>query len=252
MFELLSDPAVWASLASLTLMEIVLGIDNIVFISVLIGGLPENQANQARRIGLALALLFRIAFLLILTWMIGLTEPLFVAFGQDFSWRDIILMTGGGFLIYKATSEIHGTIEHDEEDQNGKKAQAVFLVIVSQIVVLDAVFSVDSIVTAIGMAQHVEVMIAAVIIAMGVMYVASGPIARFVEQHPTTKMLALAFLILIGVTLVADGLGFHIPKGYIYSAMAFSILVEGFNIFASSRRKQRKAEAKAAAQKEEE
>ncbi|HHG89662.1 MAG TPA: TerC family protein [Devosia sp.] len=251
MAELLSDPAVWASLASLTLMEIVLGIDNVVFISVLIGGLPERQATQARRVGLALALVFRIAFLLILTWMIGLTEPVFVALGHAFSWRDLILIAGGAFLIFKATSEIHGVIEEDEKERSAKKVQAAFLVIVSQIVVLDAVFSVDSIVTAIGMAQHVEVMIAAVIIAMGVMYVASGPISRFVEAHPTTKMLALAFLILIGVTLVADGLGFHIPKGYIYSAMAFSIMVAGFNIFASAKRKQRKSEARAAARKEE-
>ncbi len=251
MLVLLSDPAAWASLASLTLMEIVLGIDNVVFISVLIGGLPRAQAIQARRAGLALALVFRIALLLILTWVIGLTEPVFSALGHDFSWRDLIMITGGGFLIFKATSEIHGVIEEDDVIKSVKQAQAAFMVIVSQIIVLDAVFSVDSIVTAIGMAQHVEVMIAAVIIAMGVMYVASGPIARFIEAHPTTKMLALAFLILIGVTLVADGLGFHIPKGYIYSAMAFSILVEGFNIFASTKRKQRKSEAKAAARKEE-
>ncbi len=251
MLVLLSDPAVWASLASLTLMEIVLGIDNVVFISVLIGGLPRKQATKARRAGLALALVFRIALLLILTWVIGLTEPVFSALGHDFSWRDLIMIAGGGFLIFKATSEIHGVIEEDDEIKSVEQAQAAFMVIVSQIIVLDAVFSVDSIVTAIGMAQHVEVMIAAVIIAMGVMYVASGPIARFIEAHPTTKMLALAFLILIGVTLVADGLGFHIPKGYIYSAMAFSILVEGFNIFASAKRKQRKREAKAAARKEE-
>lgn len=240
MIELLIDPTVWVSLATLTVMEIVLGIDNIVFLSVLVAGLPKQAADRARKLGLALALVFRILLLLVISWIIGLTRPLFEVFGQGFSWRDLILMAGGLFLIYKATHEIHGEIEDPEMTKPADMADAAFTAVVFQIVLVDAVFSIDSIVTAIGMAQHVEVMIAAVIIAMGIMYVASGPIAGFVHRHPTTKMLALAFLILIGVTLLADGLGFHVPKGYIYSAMAFSVVVEGFNILASNRRKMRK------------
>lgn len=238
--ELLFDPTVWVSFASLTVMEIVLGIDNIVFISVLVAGLPKEAADRARKIGLILALVFRILLLLVIAWVIGLTAPLFTLFEHEFSWRDLILLAGGLFLIYKATHEIHGEIEDPEMTKPANMADAVFTAVVVQIVIVDAVFSIDSIVTAIGMAQHIEVMIAAVIVAMAVMYAASGPIADFVHKHPTTKMLALAFLILIGVTLVADGLGFHVPKGYIYSAMAFSVLVEAFNIVASGRRKARK------------
>jgi len=241
MFEILSDPAVWASLATLTLMEIVLGIDNIVFISVLVEKLPAKAARQARQLGLALALVFRILLLLVLTWIIGLSQPLFEAFGHAFSWRDIILIVGGLFLIYKATYELHHTIEEPHEEALHNKTEAAFGAIIMQIIFIDAVFSVDSIVTAIGMANHVEVMITAVIIAMIVMYIASGTIADFIARHPTTKLLALAFLLLIGVTLVADGLGFHIPKGYIYSAMAFAVLVEAINILAQSRRKARRA-----------
>lgn len=238
--ELLFDPAVWMGFASLTVMEIVLGIDNIVFLSVLVAGLPKQKADSARRLGLALALVFRVILLLVIAWVIGLTEPVFSLFGNEFSWRDLILLAGGLFLIYKATHEIHGEIEDPDMNKPLNMANAAFTAVVFQIVIVDAVFSIDSIVTAIGMAQHVEVMVAAVIVAMGVMYAASGPIADFVHKHPTTKMLALAFLILIGVTLVADGLGFHVPKAYIYSAMAFSVLVEVFNITASSRRKARR------------
>lgn len=238
--DLLFDPAVWVSFASLTVMEIILGIDNIVFLSVLVSGLPKPAADRARQIGLALALIFRILLLLVISWVIGLTEPVFTLFEHGFSWRDLILLAGGLFLIYKATHEIHGEIEDPEMNKPADMADAAFTAVVLQIVVIDAVFSIDSIVTAIGMAQHVEVMIAAVIFAMAIMYFASGPIADFVHKHPTTKMLALAFLILIGVTLVADGLGFHVPKGYIYSAMAFSVLVEAFNILATGRRKARK------------
>ncbi len=236
MFDILADPAVWASLATLTLMEIVLGIDNVVFISVLVSKLPPESADKARKLGLALALVFRILLLSILAWIIGLSEPLFEAFGHAFSWRDIILIAGGGFLIYKATYEIHHSIEEPHEAKLQKRAGATFGAIIMQIVMIDMVFSVDSIVTAIGMAEHVQIMVAAVIIAIGVMYVASGSIAAFIARHPTTKMLALAFLLLIGVTLVADGLGFHISKGYIYSAMAFSVLVEAINIIAKNRR----------------
>lgn len=241
MLELLSDPQVWAAFATLTVMEIVLGIDNIVFISVLVSRLPKEQADKARRLGLALALIFRIALLLVISWIIALDNPLFTAFGHAFSWKDLILIAGGGFLLYKATHEMHAAIEGPHEDTLGDKATAAFGAIIVQIIIIDMVFSVDSIITAVGMADHVEVMIAAVIVAVGVMFVASGPIAGFVSAHPTTKMLALAFLLLIGVSLVAEGLGFHIPKGYIYSAMAFSVLVEAVNIIASARKRKRLA-----------
>ncbi|NVK36265.1 MAG: TerC family protein [Rhodobacteraceae bacterium] len=230
MIDLLSSPQVWASLVTLTIMEIVLGIDNIVFISVVVSRLPKNIADRARKIGLALALIFRILLLFLLSWIIGLTAPIAEFAGQSLSWRDAILLAGGLFLLVKATHEIHKGIEGDEEDEGMGGAVNSFAAVIAQIVVIDLVFSVDSIITAIGMAEHVEVMIAAVIIAMAVMYVASGPVADFIKRHPTTKMLALAFLLLIGVSLIADGLGFHIPRGYIYFAMAFSAGVEMINI----------------------
>lgn len=241
--ELLTDPAVWAAFLTLTVMEIVLGIDNIVFISVLVSRLPKEQADKARRLGLTLALVFRIALLLVIAWIIALDSDVFELFGIGFSWKDIILMAGGGFLIYKATHEMHAAIEDPHEAEMAGKATAAFAAVIGQIIVIDMVFSIDSIVTAVGMADHVEVMIAAVIVAVGIMFVASGPVADFVSKHPTTKMLALAFLLLIGVSLVADGLGFHIPKGYIYSAMAFSVLVEAINIIASERRRRGRGEA---------
>ncbi|NRG18819.1 TerC family protein [Rhizobiales bacterium] len=236
MFTWLTDPAIWASLLTLTVMEIVLGIDNIVFISVIVGRLEEKAAKRARQVGLALALIFRIILLSMLAFLIGLTEPVFTAFGEPFSWRDIILLAGGIFLLVKGTHEIHKGIEGDEESVADKAAKG-FMAVIAQIIVIDMVFSVDSIVTAIGMAEHIGVMVAAVTIAMAVMYVASGPIAEFIQRHPTTKMLALAFLLLIGVALVADGLGFHIPRGYIYFAMAFSAGVEMINITARGNRK---------------
>lgn len=236
MLELLADPNVWVAFATLTVMEIVLGIDNIVFISVLVSRLPREQADTARRLGLALALVFRIALLLVISWIIGLTQPAISAFGLELSWKDLILIVGGAFLIYKATHEMHAEIEEPHEPVLAKQARAGFAAIIAQIIVIDMVFSVDSIVTAVGMADHVEVMIAAVIVAVAVMFVASGPVARFVSQHPTTKMLALAFLLLIGMSLVAEGLGLHIPKGYIYSAMGFSVLVEAVNIIMKQRR----------------
>lgn len=236
------EPGNWAALVTLTAMEIVLGIDNVVFVSVMVSRLPSEIADKARKVGLALALVFRIVLLLILSWIIGLSEPVIKGFGVALSWRDIILIAGGAFLIYKATHEIHDNIEEPDEDAHEKGAvDMAFSAIVLQIVAIDAVFSIDSIVTAIGMAQHVEIMIAAVIIAMAGMYFASGTIAGFIARHPTTKMLALAFLLMIGITLVADGLGFHIPKGYIYSAMAFSVVVESFNILAKARRDKKKA-----------
>lgn len=241
MLDLLYDPNVWAAFLTLTAMEIVLGIDNIVFISVLVSRLPKEQADRARRLGLALALVFRILLLLVISWIIGLTQPAFDIAGFAPSWKDLILIVGGGFLIYKATHEMHAEIEepHEESDSLKKTASMAFAAIISQIIVIDLVFSIDSIVTAVGMADHVEVMIAAVIVAVGVMFIASGPVADFVAKHPTTKMLALAFLLLIGTSLVADGLGFHIPKGYIYSAMAFSVLVEAVNIIAKERKQRR-------------
>lgn len=241
MFELLSDPTVWVAFATLTVMEIVLGIDNIVFISVLVSRLPKEQADRARRLGLALALIFRIALLLVLSWIIALDTDVINIFGQGLSWKDIILIAGGGFLIYKATHEMHAEIEEPHEPGLADAAKAAFSAIIVQIIIIDMVFSIDSIITAVGMAQHVEVMIAAVIVAVALMFVASGPIANFVAKHPTTKMLALAFLLLIGVSLVADGLGFHIEKGYIYAAMGFSVLVEAINILSKQRRLARKA-----------
>jgi predicted tellurium resistance membrane protein TerC len=236
MFELLSDPNTWVAFATLTVMEIVLGIDNIVFISVLVSRLPKEQADRARKLGLALALIFRILLLLVISWIISLTQPAISAFGFDLSWKDLILIAGGAFLVYKATHEMHNEIEEPQEASMARQATGVFAAIIGQIIVIDLVFSIDSIVTAVGMADRVEVMIAAVIVAVGVMFIASGPVAKFIADHPTTKMLALAFLLLIGVTLVADGLGFHIPKGYIYSAMAFSVLVESINIIAKQRK----------------
>ena len=228
--EWISDPQIWASLVTLTVMEIVLGIDNIVFISVLVSRLPQMEADRARKIGLRLALIMRILLLLVISWIIGLTTPLFTLFGEVFSWRDIILLAGGAFLLVKGTLEIHAGIEGEEHGHGDKAAPPSFWSVIVQILIIDLVFSIDSIVTAVGMAQHVEVMIAAVVISIAIMFVASGPVAAFIKEHPTTKMLALSFLLLIGVALIADGLGFHIPRGYIYFAMAFSALVEMFNI----------------------
>ncbi len=242
MLELLADPNVWIAFGTLTIMEIVLGIDNIVFISVLVSRLPREQAEFARKLGIGLALVFRIMLLFLISWIVQLQDPVFEAFGHGFSWKDIILISGGAFLIYKATHEMHAAIEDDHEVGVADAAKATLQAILLQIVVIDMVFSIDSIITAVGMvpADQVFVMVAAVLVAVGVMFVASGPIAKFVADHPTTKMLALAFLLLIGVTLVADGLGFHIPKGYIYSAMAFSVLVEVINVLAKRRKARKK------------
>jgi predicted tellurium resistance membrane protein TerC len=233
----ITDPQIWASLVTLTIMEIVLGIDNIVFISVIVSRLPAKMAHRARQIGLSLALVFRIVLLSVLSWIVGLTTPLFTIADHTFSWRDVILVAGGLFLLFKATHEIHHDIEGEEEDSGTGNVQKSFAAVIAQIIVIDLVFSVDSIITAIGMAQHIEVMVAAVVISMIVMYIASGPVAAFIKEHPTTKMLALSFLLLIGVALIADGLGFHIPRGYIYFAMAFSAGVEIINVIAKQNRK---------------
>ncbi|RMF08803.1 MAG: TerC family protein [Alphaproteobacteria bacterium] len=240
MMQWLYDPAIWASFVTLTVMEVVLGIDNIVFISVIVSRLRNTVRKRARQVGLGLALIFRIALLFAITWIIGLTEPLFELLGQSVSWRDIILIAGGLFLLFKATREIHKGIEGEAEDEGTPSAGEALFGVIVQIALLDLVFSIDSIVTAIGIADHVEVMIAAVVISMFVMYMASEPIAGFIERHPTTKMLALSFLILIGAALVADGLEFHIPRGYIYFAMAFSAGVETINVLARNMRKKKR------------
>ena len=241
MLELLYDPNAWAALVTLTALEIVLGIDNIVFISVLVSRCAPKEAKLARQIGLSLALIFRVVLLFGLTWLMQLKYPVFSTFGRAFSWQDMILIGGGLFLIGKATHEIHAEVEAEDTESLAAKVYASFSFIVLQIVAVDLVFSIDSIVTAIGMAQDIEIMIAAVVIAMIVMYAASGPVAHFVAQNPTTKMLALAFLVMIGVALVADGFNFHIPRGYIYSSMAFAGAVELFNVLAGRNRARKAA-----------
>lgn len=228
--EMLTDPQVWLAFATLTLLEIVLGIDNIIFLSILVGRLPPAQRPRARTIGLALAMLMRIALLLSITWVMGLSQPLFSALGHAVSGRDLILLGGGLFLIAKSTMEIHGSLEGEEHAQAAGKAAVSFVSVITQIAIIDIVFSLDSVITAVGLAEHVEVMIAAVILAVIVMMFLASPIADFVDRHPTIKMLALSFLILIGTALVGEGAGFHIPKGYIYFAMAFSVGVEMLNI----------------------
>src|SRR3954469_25701504 len=237
MLELLTDPNAWAALATLTVLEIVLGIDNVVFISILVSRCTPEQARRARRIGLSLAFIFRIAMLFGLTWLMKLTYPLFSIFGMGISWRDIILIGGGLFLIAKATHEIHAEVEHRDAAGGPNIAMQSFAMVVAQLVVVDLVFSLDSIITAIGMASEIEIMIGAVVIAMTVMYVASGPVSAFIAAHPTTKMLALAFLVLIGVALVAEGFDFHFPRGYIFFAMGFAAAVEAFNVVASRNRR---------------
>jgi predicted tellurium resistance membrane protein TerC len=237
MIALLTSPEAWAALLTLTALEIVLGIDNVIFLSVIVSRIPRAQAKRARQIGLALALVFRILLLSLLVWLIGLTQAVLTLRGVALSWRDIILIGGGLFLIGKATHEIHTEVEAgDAAEDAAPKAGAFFWVIV-QIIVVDMVFSLDSIITAIGMVQDLAIMVAAVVIACLIMYVSSGPVARFVAEHPTTKMLALAFLVLIGVALVADGFKFHIPRGYIYFAIVFSAAVEFFNVLAKRNRK---------------
>ena len=229
MLELLTDPHAWLSLATLTVLEIVLGIDNIVFISILAGKLRGEDRQRARTIGLALAMFMRIGLLLSITWVMGLTEPMFAALGQEISGRDLILVLGGLFLIGKSTYEIHDKLE-GAEGHGSAKVAASFAGVIVQILLLDIVFSLDSVITAVGMADDVAVMILAVVIAVGIMLISAGPVSDFVERHPTVKMLALSFLLLIGVSLMAEGFEQHIPKGYIYFAMGFSIFVEMINL----------------------
>ena len=236
MMNLLTSAEAWAALLTLTSLEIILGIDNVIFLSVIVSRIPRGQAKRARQIGLGLALVFRIVLLSVLVWLIGLTQPLLTLKGYEFSWRDIILIGGGLFLIAKSTHEIHSEVEADDEEPEDGAGKRAFFWVIAQIVVIDLVFSLDSIITAIGMARDLEIMVAAVMIACLIMYISSGPVARFVAEHPTTKMLALAFLVLIGVALVADGFKFHIPRGYIYFAIAFSAAVEFFNVLAKRNR----------------
>ncbi len=227
--DLLLDPQAWIAFVTLTALELVLGIDNIVFITILVDRLPRERRELARRLGLGLAMFMRIALLLTLAWLVGLTAPLFSVLGEEISGRDLILIAGGLFLLWKATGEIHGLME-GEEDEAGRPVTATFGAILAQIAVIDLVFSLDSIITAVGMVNEIPVMVAAVVAAVLLMMVAAGPIGRFVSRHPTVKMLALSFLVMIGMALVADGLDFHVPKGYIYFAMAFSVGVEMLNL----------------------
>ncbi|KAA0686717.1 TerC family protein [Azospirillum brasilense] len=242
MLELFSDPQVWASLLTLTALEIVLGIDNIIFISIMAAKLPVHQQQKARQLGLALALVMRLLLLASISWVATLTEPLITVLGMGFSGRDLILLGGGLFLLAKGTIEIHHTVEGHEEGGSAPKV-ASFGAVVGQIIVLDIVFSLDSVITAVGMSNDLPVMVTAVIIAMAVMLFAARPVGDFVNRHVTVKMLALSFLLLVGVALIADGFGFHIPKGYLYFAIAFSTLVEALNLMAAARRKRKKAEA---------
>jgi predicted tellurium resistance membrane protein TerC len=245
-FDWITDPEIWASLITLMALEIVLGIDNLVFISILAGRLPLEQQAKARKVGLAMALITRLMLLATLAWIVTLTQPFITLWKFELSWRDIILIAGGLFLLYKATHEIHEEVEGDVEDKGPGRTGTTFMAVVTQIAIIDIIFSLDSVITAVGMADQLWVMVIAVIAAVVVMLIASDALANFISAHPTVKMLALSFLILIGVVLVAEGLHFHIPKGYVYFALAFSVLVEGLNTWAQRRRRRERARAKAA------
>lgn len=237
--EMLTSPAVWLSFLTLALLEVVLGIDNIIFLSIITGKLPKKQQPLARKIGLALALLMRIVLLSMVAWIATLTNPVLHVGEHAVSWRDMIMLGGGLFLLYKGTGEIHHTMEGGEEDHSTVKSAAFFWIIV-QIAILDLVFSLDSVITAVGMSDHLPVMIAAVVFAIGVMLFAAEPVSKFVHDHPTIKMLALSFILLVGMVLIADGLHLHIPKGYLYFAIAFSLGVESLNLIAAKKRAARK------------
>lgn len=239
MLELLSDPQIWIALLTLTALELVLGIDNIIFISILSGRLPVEQRDKARKVGLALAAITRIGLLFVISWIIGLTDTLFVVAGNDISWRDIILIGGGLFLIGKAAHEIHNKVEEAGAPLEPFSASATFASVIAQIMVLDIVFSLDSIITAVGMVDERWVMVTAILISIAFMVMFAKPLSDFVERHPTVKILALAFLMMIGLVLIADGLGLHIPKGYVYSAMAFAVFVELINLWLRRRSRAR-------------
>jgi predicted tellurium resistance membrane protein TerC len=242
---LAADPAAWVALITLIAMELVLGIDNLIFISILTNRLPEHERARARRIGISLALIMRLALLGTVAWIVQLTTPLFHMFGHGFSWRDLILLAGGLFLVWKATKEIHHHVDPDpSSDMFEAKATQTFAAVIVQILVLDAVFSVDSIITAVGMTEHVPIMVIAVIVTVAAMLVAADPLSNFIGRNPTIVMLALGFLLLIGTTLIAEGFGADVSKGYIYAAMAFSAGIEALNIFARNAKKKRIAQEK--------
>ena len=238
MMEWLTDPHAWLALATLTALEIVLGVDNIIFISILCGRLPEHQREKARTIGLMFAMLTRIGLLFTLSWLMTLTAPLFSFMGKEVSGRDLILIGGGLFLLWKSVHEIHNALEGEGDDHAGvAAATATFGAVIMQIAIIDIVFSLDSVITAVGMVDELAIMVVAIVIAVGVMLFAAGPIGKFVDNHPTIKMLALSFLILVGVALIGEGWGFHIPKGYIYFAMAFWVAVEMLNLRLRAKRR---------------
>lgn len=242
---LILDPTAWVSLATLVVLEIVLGIDNLIFISILTNKLPEGQRARTRRIGIGLALILRLALLATIAWIVRLTAPVFEVFSQPFSWKDMILIAGGLFLVWKATREIHHNVDPDPHGDlfSAGAVQLSVTAVITQILVLDLVFSIDSIVTAVGLTPHVPIMVIAVVTAVGVMLLAADPLAKFIEANPTIVMLALGFLLMIGMTLIAEGFGAHVPKGYIYGAMAFSALVEGLNMLSRRARARQTAVA---------
>jgi predicted tellurium resistance membrane protein TerC len=239
---LIQDPTAWVALVTLVVMEVVLGIDNLIFISILTNKLPAESRDRARKIGIGLALVMRLALLGTVAWIVQLTAPIFEVFGHPFSWKDLILIAGGLFLVWKATKEIHHSVDPEDhkEDMVGSAATITFGSAIGQILLLDLVFSIDSIITAVGMTPHLPIMIIAVVAAVTVMLIAATPLANFIEKNPTIVMLALGFLLMIGTTLIAEGMGFHVPKGYIYAAMAFSALVEVLNMFARNARRRKK------------
>ena len=237
LLQLASDPTAWAALATLVVMEVVLGIDNLIFISILTNKLPPEHQQKARRIGIGLALILRLGLLATIAYIVALTQPVFEVFGKGFSWRDLILIAGGLFLLWKATKEIHHTVDPQPETPGSSAVRLGFAAAIGQILVLDLVFSIDSIITAVGMTEHVPIMVIAVVTAVTVMLLAADPLSRFIAVNPTVVMLALGFLIMIGMTLIAEGFGAHVPKGYIYTAMAFSAGVEGLNMLARRRRR---------------
>lgn len=245
LLALAQDPTVWVALFTLIVMEVVLGIDNLIFISILTNKLPPEKRESARRIGIGLALIMRLGLLATVAWIVQLTQPVFTIMGNEFSWKDLILIAGGLFLVWKATKEIHHAVDPQDhkEDIVGRVATVSYGAVIGQILVLDLVFSIDSIITAVGMTPHVPIMVIAVVVAVTVMLLAANPLANFIEKNPTIVMLALSFLMLIGTTLIAEGMGFHVPKGYIYAAMAFSALVEFLNMVSRNARR-RKADAR--------
>jgi len=243
LIQLAGSPTAWVALATLIAMEVVLGIDNLIFISILTNKLPEGQRTRARRIGIGLALVLRLALLGTVAWIVRLTQPVIELFGQGFSWKDLILIAGGLFLLWKATKEIHHNVDPSPSgDMFDEKRVATmsFASVITQILLLDLVFSVDSIITAVGMTPHIPIMVIAVVVAVTVMLLAADPLAAFINKNPTVVMLALGFLLMIGMTLIAEGFGAHVPKGYIYAAMAFSALIEGLNMMARRKRSRQK------------